>query len=45
MYNDKIETTKKTITSEISKLENKIKEKKNKWEGELKSSRLRYFNL
>lgn len=31
MYGDKIESIKKTITSEVSKLENKIKEKKSKW--------------
>ena len=31
MYGDKIESIKKTIASEVSKLENKIKEKKSKW--------------
>lgn len=45
MYTDKVESTKKIITTEISKLETKIKEKKTRWENELKGSKLKLFNL
>lgn len=44
-YSDKVEALKKSIAGEIAKLETKIKEKRAKWENELKGSKMRLSTL
>ena len=44
-HKEKVEAMKKTISSEISKLEEKIKEKKKQRESELRGSKIKLFNI
>lgn len=45
MYTDKVELTKKNITADLAKLELKIKEKRSRWENDLKGCNTKYSHL
>lgn len=43
MYQDKIEYSKKNITAELGKLEKKVKDKRSKWENEMKGLKMKLY--
>lgn len=45
MYQDKIDYTKKNIANELGKLEAKIKDKKSKWDTEMKGLKMKLYSL